>query len=57
MLFSHAIVIDQIWKEVVGYKIWVSIDETTDVEGKFIANVNIIHLIASLLISWKTILY
>jgi hypothetical protein len=31
--------IDQIKKDVVGNKIWVSIDETTDVQGRYIANV------------------
>ncbi|XP_025205679.1 uncharacterized protein LOC112601985 [Melanaphis sacchari] len=31
--------IDKIRKHVVGNKIWVSIDESTDVEGRFIANV------------------
>jgi len=31
--------IDQIRKDVVGNKIWVSIDEATDVQGRYIANV------------------
>ncbi|KAL4088664.1 hypothetical protein QTP88_023751 [Uroleucon formosanum] len=31
--------IDQIRKDVVGNKIWVSIDETIDVQGRYIANV------------------
>lgn len=30
---------DQNRKNVVGNKIWVSIDETTDVQGRYIANV------------------
>jgi len=30
---------DCIRKSIIGKKIWVSIDETTDVEGRFIANV------------------